>query len=87
MNEILVTGATSYIGKHCIAVLAEKGYKVRTTIRDIKKADQVKFDLEDYLGKTIDLEFHQTDLMKNRNPSLIQAFQILISKVDSKGEN
>ena len=64
MNEILVTGATSYIGKHCIAVLAEKGYKVRTTIRDIKKADQVKFDLEDYLGKTIDLEFHETDLMK-----------------------
>ena len=42
MKDILVTGATSYIGKHCIAVLIEKGYKVRTTIRDIKKANQVK---------------------------------------------
>tara|TARA_Y100000768_G_scaffold239099_1_gene181040 strand:+ start:446 stop:1456 length:1011 start_codon:yes stop_codon:yes gene_type:complete len=64
MKEILVTGATSYIGKHCIAVLIEKGYKVRTTIRDIKKAKQVKSDLEDHLGKTIDLEFHEADLMK-----------------------
>ena len=42
VEDILVTGATSYIGKHCIALLIEKGYKVRTTIRDIKRADQVK---------------------------------------------
>ena len=51
MKEILVTGATSYIGKHCIAVLIEKGYKVRTTIRDIKKANEVKSDLENILKK------------------------------------
>ena len=64
MKDILVTGATSYIGKHCIAVLIEKGYKVRTTIRDIKKADQVKSDLKKYLEKEIDLEFHEADLLK-----------------------
>ena len=41
MKEILVTGATSYIGKHCIAQLIEKGYNVRTTVRDIKRSDEL----------------------------------------------
>ena len=44
MKNILVTGGTSYIGKHCIAQLIEKGYSVRTTIRDIKRADEIKSD-------------------------------------------
>tara|TARA_A100001011_G_C14240317_1_gene812965 strand:- start:456 stop:1466 length:1011 start_codon:yes stop_codon:yes gene_type:complete len=64
VEDILVTGATSYIGKHCIALLIEKGYKVRTTIRDIKRADQVKSDLEAHLGKSVDLKFYEADLMK-----------------------
>ena len=37
MKEVLVTGGTSYIGKHCIAQLIEKGYNVRTTVRDINR--------------------------------------------------
>ena len=44
MNKILVTGETSYIGKHCITQLLEKGYDVRTTVRDIKKADVIKYE-------------------------------------------
>ena len=29
MKKILVTGGTSYVGKHCIAQLIEKGYTGR----------------------------------------------------------
>ena len=35
MKKILVTGGTSYIGKHCIAQLVGKEYDVVATIRDI----------------------------------------------------
>ena len=64
MKNILVTGGT-YIGKHCIAQLIEKGYSVRTTIRDIGRSSEVKSDLENHLNKEINLEFHQADLLKD----------------------
>ena len=65
MKNILVTGGTSYIGKHCIAQLIEKGYSVRTTIRDIGRSSEVKADLENHLNKEINLDFHQADLLKD----------------------
>ena len=45
MKKVLVTGGSSYIGKHCISQLLEKGYNVRTTLRDLKKSrwDQIWF--------------------------------------------
>ena len=65
MKKILVTGGTSYIGKHCIAHLLDKQYIVRTTIRDIKKAESVRADLKKYLKKDIILEFFEADLLKD----------------------
>ena len=65
MKNILVTGGTSYFGKHCIAQLIEKGYSVRTTIRDIKRADEIKSDLEKHLKKEINIEFHEADLLED----------------------
>jgi len=65
LKTILVTGGTSYIGKHCIAQLIERGYQVRTTIRDKSKSDEIKSDLEKYLGKEINLEFFEADLLND----------------------
>ena len=65
MKKILVTGGTSYIGKHCIAHLLNKQYKVRTTIRDLKRADEIKSDLKKYLNNDFDIEFFETDLLKD----------------------
>ena len=65
MKNILVTGGTSYIGKHCIAQLIEKGYNVRTTIRDISRSSEVKSDLEKYLEKEISLDIFEADLLKD----------------------
>ena len=65
MKKILVTGATSYIGKHCIAELLKKKYDVRATIRDLNNAGQIKSDLKEYLNKEINIEFFETDLLKD----------------------
>ena len=65
MKNILVTGGTSYIGKHCIAQLIEKGYSVRTTIRDIGRSDEIKSDLEAHLNKEISLDIFEADLLKD----------------------
>lgn len=65
MNKILVTGGTSYIGKHCIAQLLEKGYSVRTTTRDKNKSEMIKSDVEEYLKKEIKLEVFEADLIKD----------------------
>ena len=62
MKKILVTGASGYIAKHCVAELIKEGYSVKGTIRDINKGAGVKTDLEDYLKQSIDLEFVETTL-------------------------
>ena len=66
MKKILVTGATSYIGKHCIAELLKKKYEVKATLRDLNKADQIKSDLKEYLNEEINIEFFETDLLKEK---------------------
>ena len=58
MKNILVTGGTSYIGKHVIAQLIEKDYSVRTTIRNKEKTDVIISDIQKYLGKEVSLGVH-----------------------------
>ena len=41
-GKILVTGASGFIGSHCILDLLEHGYKVRGTVRDRNRAKQVR---------------------------------------------
>ena len=65
MKNILVTGGTSYIGKHVIAQLIEKDYSVRTTIRNKDKTDEIISDIQKYLGKEVYLDVHFADLLKD----------------------
>ena len=65
MKNILVTGGTSYIGKHVIAQLIEKSYSVRTTIRDKSKVEEIKSDIEKYINKQISLDVHIADLLND----------------------
>ena len=39
---VLVTGGSGYIGAHCIVVALREGYRVRTTVRSLKRADEVR---------------------------------------------
>lgn len=42
-NElVLVTGGSGFIGSHCILQLLAAGYKVRTTVRSLKREGDVR---------------------------------------------
>ncbi len=62
MKKILVTGASGYIAKHCIAELIYGGYNVKGTVRDLQKARTVKNDLENHLNRKIEIDFAETTL-------------------------
>ena len=42
MKKVLVTGATGFIGLHCIHQLLEQGYAVRGTLRSQSRAQEVR---------------------------------------------
>lgn len=41
-GTVLVTGGTGYLGSWCIATLLERGYAVRTTVRNLAREDEVR---------------------------------------------
>jgi dihydroflavonol-4-reductase len=41
-EQVLVTGGSGFIASHCIALLLNKGYHVRTTLRSLDRATTVK---------------------------------------------
>lgn len=43
MNDlILVTGGSGFVGSHCILMGLQKGYRVRTTVRSLQRADEIR---------------------------------------------
>jgi dihydroflavonol-4-reductase len=69
---ILVTGISGFIGKHCALELLNHGYKVRGTVRNLDKAEQVKSILAKHCDVSA-LEFVATDLMSDDNwPAAMQ---------------
>jgi len=65
MKKILVTGASGYIGKHCIAELINEGYHVKGTVRNLSQGKQIKSDIEEFLKQSINLNFIETSLNHN----------------------
>jgi nucleoside-diphosphate-sugar epimerase len=41
-TKVLVTGASGFIAKHCIAELLRRDYAVRATLRNLSRADEVR---------------------------------------------
>ena len=66
MKKVLLTGGSSYIGKHIIAQLIERKIEVHSTLRDIKKSKLVLSDLEKYFNKKISVNFFEADLTKEK---------------------
>ena len=44
-EKVLVTGASGYIALHCISELLEKGYKVKGSLRNLNREDEVRKSL------------------------------------------
>jgi dihydroflavonol-4-reductase len=45
-EQVLVTGGSGFIGGHCILQLLDAGYRVRTTVRSLKREPDVRAMLE-----------------------------------------
>lgn len=41
-HTVLVTGGSGFIASHCILQALQKGYRVRTTVRNLKRTEEVK---------------------------------------------
>jgi len=63
-RTILVTGISGFIAKHCAVELLQHGYRVRGTVRNGGKADQVRATLAAHCD-TSQLEFAQADLLSD----------------------
>uniref|UniRef100_A0A8R1E1A9 Epimerase domain-containing protein n=1 Tax=Caenorhabditis japonica TaxID=281687 RepID=A0A8R1E1A9_CAEJA len=60
-TKVLVTGASGFIGTHCVEVLLKNGYKVRGTVRDLK--NKAKVQPVRQLDKRDLLELVEADLL------------------------
>ena len=61
-KSVLITGISGFIAKHCALDLLQHGYRVRGTVRSLKKADEVKAALGQHCD-TGQLEFVEADLL------------------------
>jgi len=41
-QTVLVTGGSGFVGVHCVVQLLQAGYRVRTTLRSLKREDEVR---------------------------------------------
>ena len=65
MEKVLVTGATGFIGLHCIAQLLQQGYSVTGTVRSPNRIEEVKQAISEQQLSTDNLAFVETDLTKD----------------------
>lgn len=60
---VLVTGGTGFVGAHCIVQLLDAGYRVRTTLRSLARADDVRALVRAGGGDPAGLQYAQADLL------------------------
>ena len=65
MEKVLVTGASGFIGAHCVIKLLESGYAVSGTIRNLSRAEELKSMFARYTDKTDHLSFAKADLLSD----------------------
>lgn len=62
---VLVTGGSGFVGSHCLVAALNAGYRVRTTVRSLERADEVRAMMqtggisEDRINL---LQFYEADL-------------------------
>lgn len=61
--KVLVTGASGFIAKHCIAELLRRDFSVRGTLRDMSRADAVRTSIRRAGADAGGVEFVAADLL------------------------
>jgi dihydroflavonol-4-reductase len=59
---VVVTGGSGYIAGYCIAQLLSDGWRVRTTVRNLGRAEEVRATLSKITANTSAIEFMAADL-------------------------
>jgi len=62
LEKVLVTGATGFIGLHCIQQLLNRGYSVNGTVRSLDRKDEVIASLLSHNTRTENLSLFEVDL-------------------------
>ena len=65
-ERVLVTGISGFIGLHCAKELLKKGFEVRGSVRNMKKADEVLMTLAAASVDAQNLTFVQLDLTSDK---------------------
>ncbi|MBS0331470.1 MAG: NAD-dependent epimerase/dehydratase family protein, partial [Proteobacteria bacterium] len=61
-ETVLVTGGSGYIGGWCVATLLQKGYVVRTSVRDLSKEPAARAAISSVTDPSNRLSFHALTL-------------------------
>jgi nucleoside-diphosphate-sugar epimerase len=64
-DTVLVTGGSGFIGVWCIIGLLRRGYAVRTTVRDLKRSDEVRAMVASEIDPGNRLALFAADLMRD----------------------
>lgn len=64
MTKVLVTGASGYIGLHCIEQLLADGYEVKGSIRSLSRTEEIEDALKKCGRDLSRLELFEADLLK-----------------------
>ena len=62
---VLVTGASGFIAKHCIAELLRNDFSVRGTLRDLSRADAVRKSVARAGADACGVDFVTADLLND----------------------
>ncbi len=62
IGRVLVTGGSGYLGSHCIVSLLRQGHQVRTTVRSLARADEVRAMISAAGQDPTGVEFVEADL-------------------------
>ncbi len=62
-RKVLLTGVTGFIGSHTTIQLLEKGYEVIGTMRNLKRATEIKSVIAQHTSNIDQLSFSEADLM------------------------
>lgn len=65
LETVLVTGGTGFVAQWCIVELLKRGYRVRTTLRDLKRSEEVKTAIEPLVENSDDLSFVAANLLND----------------------
>lgn len=65
-TTVLVSGAGGYIAMHCILQLLQQGYRVRGTLRNLSRADEVRKTLVGHIDAGGRLELVEADLFSDK---------------------